>query len=565
MTDNKDKIIPTRNIDFQVDTIQVFKGAAGTFYPGQNNIIINYIKGEETVQDYPIDDGILIHEQQHRDNNKINKYRYAVSPEQAYKLNMHNEISANIAALLFARQKFLETGDKSTLFGFYQNALEKGEINPKSPYKEDFDKEMSLIMNGTKDMWQETYGNVYIPQNKNYALVNGDKEGKYTQYYDENYQKQMKNYYKIGGVDFSEYMDKDVELDNRQKCALYEITKPKLSNTEWAKMLNVPEFDGTMSLGQYKKLALHSIVLGDMTNRNYMAHIRLEDVADAINNTNDEDFLLNTKKKFSKTLNNRYSAHKYAIDELVNSAALECDRKGIFPKDNDVAYNNAVNKLYTAPTVDGTTINIRNVLCPDDNITDKGLPQQALELQNMSKAERFVRKGMERMGLSNVYTWIKDKFSDKPEVDEMFVDEMFKDLPENNKSNNNSEDMFEGENVPVKEMYTGQPKYRQWKDKDGCRVSEVQYRELPDFTKDIIVKPTKSYADEGKEVGSTSKSGLKAQMKSDQQKAQNSANKIDEMFLDEMFTTPNTQNTSQQSSDNSFAVAQKVAKLKRSR
>ncbi len=58
---------------------------------------------------------------------------------------------------------------------------------------------------------------------------------------------------------------------------------------------------------------------------------------------------------------------------------------------------------------------------------------------------------------------------------------------------------------------------------------------------------------------------LKSQMKIDQQKAQNSANKIDEMFLDEMFTTPNTQNTSQQSSDNSFAVAQKVAKLKRSR
>ena len=191
--DNKDKIIPTRNIDFQVDTIQVSSGVAGTFYSSENNIMINYIKEEETVQDYSNDDGVLIHEQKHRDNNKANKYRYAVSPEQAYKLDMHNEISAKIAELLLARQKYLETGDKSTLFGFYQDALEKGEINPKSPYKEDFDKEMSLIMNGTKDMWQECYANMYIPQNKYQAEYYGDKEGKYTQYHDENYQNQMKS------------------------------------------------------------------------------------------------------------------------------------------------------------------------------------------------------------------------------------------------------------------------------------------------------------------------------------------------------------------------------------
>ena len=557
--DNKDKIIPTRNIDFQVDTIQVSKGAAGYFTPGRNKITINYIKGKNgSYSDYSNDDGLLIHEQQHRDNNKANKHIYAVSPEQAYKLDMHNEISANIAQLLLARQKYLETGDKSNLFGFYQDALEKREIDPHSPYKEDFDKEMSLIMNGTKDMWQEAYGNTYILQNKSHAECYGDKEGKYIQYHDLNYKNQMKNYYKIGGVDFSEYMDKDVELNNNQKCTLYEITKAKLSNTEWAKMLNVPEFDGSMSLMQYKKLALHSIVMGDMINSNYAAHIRLEHVADAMSNHNDENFLLQCNKKFQKTLNNRYPQHKYAINELVNSAALECDKKGVFPKDNDVAYNNAVNKLYTPQTNSGV-INVRNTLCPDDNIMDKGLPQQALELQNENAIMRKIRKGLDYMGLSNVYTWIKDKFSDQSEVDEMF-----KGVPENKQSKNN-DDIFKGENVPIRENYTGEPKYRQWEDKDGCRVSEVQYRELPDFTKDIIVKPTKSYADEKGGDNTISKSNLKSQMKSDQQKAQTAVNKIDEMFLDEMFTTPNIQNTSQQSSDNSFAVAQKVAKLKRSR
>ena len=223
--DNKDKIIPTRNIDFQVDTTETNTGAA-YFTPRKNNITVNYdnnILNDATIS------RLLIHEQKHRDNNNANKYRYAVSPEQAYKLNMHDEISANIAELLWARQKYLETGDKSNLFGFYQDALEKGEINPKSPYKEVFDKEMSLIMNGSKDMWCKIYGGTYSALSANHAKYYGDKEGKYTQYHDENYQKQVKNYYTIGGVDFSEYMDKDVELDNRQKCDFYEITKPKLS------------------------------------------------------------------------------------------------------------------------------------------------------------------------------------------------------------------------------------------------------------------------------------------------------------------------------------------------
>ena len=40
------------------------------------------------------------------------------------------------------------------------------------------------------------------------------------------------------------------------------------------------------------------------------------------------------------------------------------------------------------------------------------------------------------------------------------------------------------------------PVYRQWANEDGSRVSEVQHRELPDMTKDIIRKPGKQVSAE---------------------------------------------------------------------
>lgn len=43
------------------------------------------------------------------------------------------------------------------------------------------------------------------------------------------------------------------------------------------------------------------------------------------------------------------------------------------------------------------------------------------------------------------------------------------------------------------------PKYRQWKDQDGERVSEVLYFETIDTSKDVVLQPEKSYISEAKE------------------------------------------------------------------
>lgn len=58
---------------------------------------------------------VLMHEQKHQDNRSQGIYEYALSPEQAYKTEMNDEISANMASLVYLRDKYLKTGDISVL------------------------------------------------------------------------------------------------------------------------------------------------------------------------------------------------------------------------------------------------------------------------------------------------------------------------------------------------------------------------------------------------------------------------------------------------------------------
>ena len=108
MPDTKDNLlkdveIPLRDIDFQVDTLQQNNNtwAAAYFSPSKNTITTNYRVGRDN--SFNESDSTLLHEQKHRDNTASGFDVYAVSPEQAYKLNMHNEISATMAELIYLR------------------------------------------------------------------------------------------------------------------------------------------------------------------------------------------------------------------------------------------------------------------------------------------------------------------------------------------------------------------------------------------------------------------------------------------------------------------------------
>ena len=64
-----------------------------------------------------------------------------------------------------------------------------------------------------------------------------------------------------------------------------------------------------------------------------------------------------------------------------------------------------------------------------------------------------------------------------------------------------SNGFFVKEKNNKKVLATGlpKPKYRQWKDKDGERVSEVLYFETIDTSRESIIQPKKSYISEAKD------------------------------------------------------------------
>jgi hypothetical protein len=180
----------------------------------KNTITVNY--KSETGNELGME--ALIHEKKHQDNFRTGNKNLAVSLEQAYKLDMHDEISANMAHLIALRQEYLQTGDISVFdkfdgrFSYYKEAIQNGTINPQSPYKEDFDAEMKFIANETQNMWMKNWSAFYISQNYINATLTCDRGGTKSAYYDENYEKAVKNCYTIGGVDFSQYLQHDVEV-----------------------------------------------------------------------------------------------------------------------------------------------------------------------------------------------------------------------------------------------------------------------------------------------------------------------------------------------------------------
>ena len=516
MTDNNNNrkipTPPTRNIDFQVDTIPANRGINGVFNTSANTVNISYKDGSTKIDSLP-------HEQKHRDNYAAGMYAYAVSPEQAYKLNMHDEISANMASLLVLRQKYIETGDLSVFdynegddrYAFYKQAIANGEIKPGSPYQEDFDKEMAFIVNGTRNMWENEFGNIYVEQNASYAKL-GDESGKYAEYYDENYQSGMKIAYTIGGVDFTKYMDRDAEIPEAGKTELKWLESEKLSNKDFAKEYGIPAYDGSMSLEQYQKLVQHKLAMDKfMENSIFDTPQDYVDVLarqQKLYENPDWPYRDGLKKMLDEHIKDYNTAYKSINQNLVaaavKSAAREYAEQGKeLPPANDKAYNAAVDKIYTYQVdLNGDNlrykgaVSLRKTLC-DEKMLNTKLPPEAEKVQNMSGWERTLYNYMTTVGIS------EDEASGRAAAMAQknkvlggfatFVGAPVLGVWEKCKNMFSSDDE-KVENKPINPVNKNAPKYRKWEDKDGSRVSEVQHVEILDLTAQAIRKPTTSYA-----------------------------------------------------------------------
>lgn len=525
MTDEY-KIDPdkARVVDCQVDTVGIESDVGGLFSSDVNTVTIHHRKDDSDFNKWSEGPQVLQHEQKHRDNELAGMYAYAISREQAYKLNMHDEISANIASLLSLREEYLKTGDISIFekseygcFSFYGEAIKRGEINPKSEYKEDFDKEMRFIANQTQKMWMDDFSGIYLGPNSSYAMYYGETNGTHKEYYEQNYERGKKIAYTMGGIDFSKYLENDVEIpeagkedigivsDYRNKInSGNKINSNDKTQQELAEMFKVPAFDGSMSLRQYKSLVQHTLATRDKwsgINSDLPSHEEPFKTRGEMNAYYVGMYYLigdDTSRDYEKALSQNYaetmSENEKIADELTRKAAQEYyDNGKDLPKDNDKAYNEAMDKLFTKHLEYNESdlkykgdVNLRKVFDPDNKYDYKNttLSQSASEIENDCKS---------------LTAW--GKFTKKTEI-------FWEKTKSKVKSFFSKEDKNEVEkktdNAAVRGIVT-ESTYRKWEDKDGSRVSDVQHREVLDLTKNVIKQPTKSRAAEQKKAQESKK------------------------------------------------------------
>ena len=553
-----------RTVDCVVDTISVKDGRSdgANYNSGNNTIRVNYWKERGYGQ---TDNGTLAHEQKHRDNQMQGMYAYPVSAEQAYKLNMHNEISAMMCDLIVKRQEYLETGDisvfNSSFFGFYKEAIEKGEIHPNSDDPAEFEKEMRLIVNGTQKMWQERWAvtDMYVDASVSHAVCYGDHEGKYAAYWDENYQNAMKIAYNIGGVDFTKYMDKDEEIPEQGLARMpedlaaysgrieaydpdgphtYEIFDENaedgirtftadnaeeyytqvLNNNPRANafMRGLPQYEGNMSMEQYHKYLQHYLTVQEFQKEAKFGD--LQKLAQEKGCSIEEVY----QEKYNEAFNKVQEEYGDLIDVATDKAAIDWDKRkelnggwwNPIPSEEHGQgwYDSAIKKLYDSPEM--STVE----RCDEELM--RPLPKYAQSVNDKANGEEpgWWDKLCNKVKSWGVETEIHDLES-KENIKVGFWEGLKNKVAGWFKSDDKSvEEANEFvDNEITHEINTNKPEYPEWKDEDGHRVSDVQHRTIPDLTKPIIKQP--------KQHEVADKQNLSMRMQQDETKAKNSMNK----------------------------------------
>lgn len=367
-------------------------------------------------------------------------------------------------------------------------------------------------------MWMRDWAptKMYIDECAGSGYYYGDKTGKYAQYYDQNYERGKKIALTIGGVDFSQYLDKDVEIPEKGKIVLNNNLGRfnKISNQEFTKKTGLPAYDGSMSLRQYQNYLQHYMVVNNIDPgalRFYSENLVQDKQTGTKFNAGCQDSINKLKKDGMEAVEN----NKELIKTAVRLAAKDYVKNGKkLPKDNSQAYQKALNNLYST-NVDLDTkfsqngvektfkykgnVNFQSLL----GVTDKELPQtslsaenRALEKQSQSFVARCLTKWSNFCGVdataSKAYVEASSNWDKFKAACKGFYN-ITKESVVNKFSSKEGEAV---KNEAVKNEVINpvdknkKPEYRQWEDKDGSRVSEVQHISLPDMTKDVIQKPS---------------------------------------------------------------------------
>lgn len=207
-----------KDLQYQNDTLAVKSSVDAYYTEDYNTITDNVVDGAEPEYEEKLSS--LAHEAEHmHQHNKVN-FKAGMSVEQHYKIHCYKEIGARIAGLLQYRQMYKEAKtDKERQeicekgsndgYRYYFEALENGEINPRSGVKKDFDKEMEFIAVKTVGDWMNSYAQGY--DKTHIMMVRNDVDVNNLKPNDENYNKAVSALMTMGGIDFSSYIE-DIDV-----------------------------------------------------------------------------------------------------------------------------------------------------------------------------------------------------------------------------------------------------------------------------------------------------------------------------------------------------------------
>ena len=224
---------PITTISFMNDTLDYYTTAMLTYQ--NSKIVRNLVKNSKN---HRMQLPHFSHELRHHHNKKIKywiKIRY--SPSQFAQLRMHEEISANVAAILTADFEYQLAQDKAsvmkkyekTYMGYYFTAIKNGTIKPESKNPEDLDKKYTLLVNGAITMWEKTFRTHYSPSLR-LSLKQYLKDYGFRKPYPDNYQRILSHMYAFGGKDLSHYIVKDASYGDIRANIFDEMAYVKIFN-----------------------------------------------------------------------------------------------------------------------------------------------------------------------------------------------------------------------------------------------------------------------------------------------------------------------------------------------
>ncbi len=210
---------PYVDIKYLTDTLE--KPGTALLVNKMGKITRNYVENNNL---YRLDLALFVHEWWHSQNHALlYEYKY-MTPHEYYKICMHNEITANLAALLTVRLEYMAADNKAEVLEkyersylkFYIDALKNKQINPFDYSEEAREKEWRLVANGVRDMWMKKFANHYAPSMRLYLQTYYNRFGNkiWQKRSNGNYQDLCNKMYTIGGVNFWKYMEKDIASDD---------------------------------------------------------------------------------------------------------------------------------------------------------------------------------------------------------------------------------------------------------------------------------------------------------------------------------------------------------------